>query len=282
MGRNEFARLSAEQYHADPAPPSLSASIAHALLAESPAHAFLRHPTLGGVARPGTKATDRGTLLHRLILDEGPEVAVIAADDFKSRVAREARDAALAAGKFPVLAKELERATVASEALKSRFGSLGLSIEGEREITALWTERTYDGEEVQCRGMIDLLAPPRVIDLKSIRSAHPDFVQRQIEDYGYAVQRAAYVSAVEKLLPEHAGRLDFVLVFYETEPPYAVTPVRLSGAFRALGERRWQRAVDMWSRCLRERQWPGYVRGIIDIEPPGWVLAKDFDARDYL
>jgi hypothetical protein len=275
--RSEIVRMDAEEYHRDPAPPSLSASIAHVLVKQSPLHAYARHPRLGGVMPVPTLAMDKGALMHRLLLGVGKELRVIDAPDFRKSTAKDERDAAYAAGAVPVLALDHDEANHTARELRKRFDDLGIHLTGESELAAFWGEMTYDGDAVQCRGMFDHLALPRVYDLKGIWSAHPDVCRKHVDDYGYALQRAAYVSALEKLRPEYAGRIDFVFVFYETEPPYAVVPRRLSGEFRQLGERRWKRAVDTWARCLKTGVWPGYDDRIRDLEPAPWALAKDMD-----
>lgn len=277
---NRLVRLSAEEYFADPcATPSLSASIAGVLEAQSPLHAWTRHPRLGGISRPTTKSLENGSLSHALLLDAGKGVQVIDAADYRTNVAKDAREAARKAGLIPVLKKDFDAASKVAGILRQRFLELGISLDGEREITALWTEIASNGATVQCRGMLDHLKLPRIHDIKSIRSAKPDVCRRHAESYGYAIQRAAYVSALEKIHPELAGRIDFVFVFFELEPPYAVTPVRLSGAFREVGERAWRRAVDRWEECLRTNKWPAYVSEIIDLEPSEWALSKDMNKQ---
>lgn len=273
-----FVRLTAEEYFADPCEvPALSASIAHVLDSESPLHAWTRHPRLGGMKRAPTKSMDRGSLSHALLLGEGKDVAVIDAKDFKTKAAQTERDEAREAGLIPVLSADYESAKKTAIVLRDRFADLGIVLDGESELTALWTESAFNGSTVQCRGMIDHLKLPRIYDIKSIRSANPAVCRRHIETYGYALQRAAYVSAVERIRHELAGRVDFVFVFYELEPPYAVTPLRLSGAFRQIGERGWKRAVDRWEACLRTDRWPGYADEIISLEPSPWTLSRDMD-----
>lgn len=273
-----FARFTADEYLADPCKvPALSSSIANVIDSQSPMHAWSMHPKLGGISRSPTKALDNGSLSHALLLGAGKGIKVIDAADFRTNAAKAERDAARAAGKLPVLAADYDAALATATILRQRFADVGVVLDGESEPTALWTETASNGAQVQCRGMMDHLKLPVVYDLKSIRSANPDVCRRHVEDYGYAIQRAAYVNAIERIKPELAGRIDFVFVFYELEPPYAVTPVRLSGAFRALGERGWRRAVNRWEKCLRTNQWPGYADRIIDVEPSQWALTKDMD-----
>lgn len=263
------------EYHADPCPISLSASIAHVLLRQSPEHAYLRHPRLGATAQPGADFLDRGALAHRIILGVGNDLEIVEADNWKKKASQEKRNEARASNKIPVLASDYATALVDAERVKLRLSDIGIDLAGESEVCALWGSRTFDGAIVQCRGMLDHLEGATIYDLKTCRSAHPEACQRHIDDYGYAVQHAAYIEAVETLKPMLAGRVKFVFIFFELEPPYSITPIRLSGEFRELGKRRWRRAVETWERCLSTGTWPGYADGIVEIEPKPWTLLRD-------
>lgn len=270
------------RYFADPEPrPSLSASIATVIDQKSPAHAYARHPRLGGVRRADTKSLDAGSLIHAMLLGKGKGIAIIDAPDFKSKAAQLARDNARAEGKVPTLQKDFDAASIAATQLRARLEEFGVELTGASEPAVFWTETARNGGEVLCRGMLDHLVVDEVTgratiyDLKSARSAHPDALGRHIDTYGYAIQRAAYVRAIEAVRPDMAGRVDFVFLFVELEAPYVALPVRLSGSFRALGEQRWARAVDTWERCLREDRWPGYAETTVEIEPPPWALTRE-------
>ena len=274
--------MASATYFADPCErPSLSASIATVIDRQSPAHAHARHPRLGGVRRADTKSLDAGSLIHTMLLGQGKAIAVVDADDWRSKAAQLARDNARAEGKVPALRKDFDGAVVAATRLRERLDGFGVELAGASEPAVLWTETARGGGEVLCRGMLDHLiideaaARATIYDLKSARSAHPDALGRHIDTYGYAIQRAAYVRAIEAARPDLAGRVDFVLLFVELEAPYVALPVRLSGAFRALGEQRWARAVDIWERCLREDRWPAYAEATVEIEPPPWALTRE-------
>lgn len=270
--------MPAADYFADPCDvPSLSSSIANVLDYQSPAHAWSRHPRLGGVARRATKSLEDGSLTHALLLGSGKGIKVVDAPDFRTKAAQVIRDQARLDGEVPVLTKDYESATKTAETIRQRMADVGIVLSGKRELTAFWTETTESGAKVQCRGQMDHVELPIVHDIKSIRSAHPLVCRRHVESYGYSIQRAAYVSAVEHIRPDLAGRVDFIFVFYEIEPPFAVTPVRLSGAFRELGERAWQRAVGRWEECLRTNTWPAYADKVIEIEPSPGALSRDLE-----
>ena len=276
LGPNEARRLDCDvaSYHADPCEePSLSQSTAAILVNRSPLHAWQQHPRLGGTRR-SSGAMDTGTLIHSLVLGKGGEkVCVIDVDSFRTKAAKEERDAALAEGKVVMKAAEYAEAEGVATAIIERLASYGINLDaGEQEVKVEWREG-----DVLCRGMLDALdvGERTIYDLKTSRSADLHTCQTHILKYGYDIQGAAYRSAVGKLYPELVGRLKFVLLFAELEPPYAVTSLELDPAFRALGESKWQRAVATWAECLRLGQWPGYVRKTTLVTPPFWALMEE-------
>lgn len=262
------------EYHADPVDPSmpsLSASTAHTLLSRSPYHAWLEHPRLGGQRRDATRAMGAGTLIHSLVLGQANgAIEIIDAADFKTKASRELRDAALAEGHTPILLHEHQEAELAALRISERAAAKGITFLGESEVKIKWAEGS-----VLCRGMIDHTRGPVLYDLKTIKSADLRTITRHMTEYGYDVQRAAYVSAWSKMHPELEGVIDFVFVFVETSPPYCVTPCRVDGMRRELGDLRWKRAVRAWERCLRTNTWPDYSEGIATIECRPWELDEE-------
>lgn len=225
------------EYLADPcATPSLSSSIAHTIVARSPLHAWSEHPRFGNQRSDPTTATAEGSLLHRFLLGKGANVAIIHADDFRTKAAREERDQAIASGQLPMLARQYHAIAAAAETLRGKLAAFGIELAGESEVAIEWSEPGEHGP-VLCRGMMDHLIVERgaIYDIKKIRSAHPRTCARHAVEYGYDIQHAAYTSGFEKLRPELAGRIDMVFVFLELEPPYAVVPARLDGGLRELG-----------------------------------------------
>lgn len=259
-------------YHDDPcSTPSLSASTAHTLLSRSPFHAWLEHPKLGGKERKRTAAMATGTLIHSLVLGvPNGEIVAVDAPDWRTKAARESRDAALAAGQIPVLVEDRMRAEIASLRIREGLARKGIVLDGESEIKLAWHEG-----DVQCRGMIDHARGPVLYDLKTIDSADLDTIAKHMTVYGYDVQRAAYESAWTALHPEHVGAIDFVFLFVEVEDPWCVTPVRVDGMRRMLGDMKWQRAVRTWAECLRTNTWPDYSTGIATLGAKPWEIDAE-------
>jgi hypothetical protein len=281
-------------YHGDPAPRlSLSASIAHTLVGKSPLHAWLRHPKLGGKGKKPTKAMDLGAVVHALLLGKGKQFAVITNpnadkldpktkepegefEDFKKKAAKEARDAARAEGKVPLLLHQVEEAKAVADAIAARLWSeFRIKLDGRSEVAAIWEE---DG--VMCRGALDHFkeSEAHILELKIVRSAHPKACQSHLVGFGGDIQAAAYMSAIAKLRPALTGRVKFTFLFCEAEEPHAITPVIVRGSMRELGERRWNRAKPLWAECVRTNRWPGYVTEPIAVEAPAWAMFAEEDA----
>lgn len=98
--------IAAADYFADPCPsPSFTQSIGKLLIDRSPAHARLAHPRLNPDFDPDDATKyDIGNIAHRLLIGRGKELAVIEADDWRTKAAKEAREQAAAEGKLGVLA----------------------------------------------------------------------------------------------------------------------------------------------------------------------------------
>jgi hypothetical protein len=275
--RARILNVSLDEYRADPcAVPSLNQSIAHTLVTRSPAHAWCEHPKLGNLPAEPTKAKDDGAVIHALLLGKGADVDVLECDNFRTKAARAIRDEAIEAGRVPMLRRRYDQIIEASARIRSNLDGYGVSLDGEHELPIEWHEAGDEGYVV-CRAALDTvrLDAGVIVDVKKIVSADPRTCERHAYEYGYDIQCAAYTSALEKLKPKHAGRVDFIFVFMELEPPYAVVPCRPSGTFRELGRRRWGRAVLTWERCLRDGYWPSYTESITQLDAPQWALTQE-------
>lgn len=268
---------SAAEYHRDPLEtPSLSQSIAHTLITQTPLHAWSEHPRLGNQRREPTKAMNAGQIIHRHLLGKGAEFEVIQADNYRTKLAQELRDKALEQHRIPVLQREHEEYVGMLERIEANVRAYGIHLSGDSEVQVAWEEPGSLGP-VLCRGMMDhvIVNDGVIYDVKKTESANPKAVGRAMMNYGYAIQHAAYCSALDKLRPELEGRIDFVFVFIEIEPPYAVWSARPSGMLRELGDLQWGRAVRLWEHCLATNTWNGYGPDIGVIEAPAYALNEE-------
>lgn len=283
MSQARFLDVSTEAYHKDPCEtPSLNPSTAAKFIESCALHAWQEHPRLGGKNSEHTTATTDGTVLHALLLGAGLEqIAIIDVDDFKTKAAREERDAAVAKGKCVVKTEDFIVAQKAAEVIKARLkNDFGLEMTGQSEQKLEWTEETTEGP-VLCRTMLDHFITNfdhtteiTIFDLKKIRSADPHTCQNQIREYSYDLKAAAHISAMGKICPEAVGRIHYRWLFVEYEPPHVVTPLYPDGQMRLLGDLKWERACRLWAKCLRTNTWPGYVEQPTAIGPAHWELDK--------
>lgn len=273
-------------YHADPAPDaSLSRSAAVLMHQRSPRHAYDVHPRLGGKQRPSTDAYDFGTLVHALLLGDGDDIEAIDAPDYRTKVAREKRDAARAANKVPVLAHKLEPADEAACLASMELLARGMWVrdpDAYREVTFLWERETAHGP-IWCRARLDYLSfhggYANIWDLKTTQSADVEYCARVAHRYGYDVQAAAYVDAVETAFPEFAGRCRFRLAYLElNEPTIAVACHSLGPTYADRGRRIWHEMAEKWGECMADNNWPGYDDGLLIA--PGWLESQE-NARHY-
>ena len=253
--------------------PTLSQTIASEMVTRSPWHAHRLHPKLGAKNKRPTRSTDAGALMHALLLGQHHEFSIIDVDDFRTKLAREARDAAIDAGQTPVKKADydgaLSHAATVDKALRSRFGiELGRM---DRELTAVWQERGG----VVCRARLDAFDGATIYDIKTCNDAPIESLARRIIEYDYHLQAAAYNSAVETIVPKMAGRVRFVFLFIENETG-EIVPVGLDGTFQELGSRRWEQAVLSWRKCLETGVWPGYAgKEPITVFCPEWYKTKN-------
>lgn len=274
-----YTGISHERYHSDCCErPSLSSSIASILTGQSPAHAYLAHPRLGGEAFVPTSEMDHGSLCHELVLQSGREIAIGDFPDWRTNASKEFREEARARGAIPELRRKYdagaETALNVTERLRLEYG---IELDGHSECVVVWAETADDGTEVLCRAQMDHWRPSTamVYDLKFTEDAHPDTCRNKLVPMGYAIQREAYLRAIGKTFPELQGRADFEFLFCEVSKPYAVTALGLAGSMQEVGALRWRRAVNLWAQCLREERWPGYGRRRAEARP--WELQDSYE-----
>lgn len=251
--------------------PRLHQSIAHVLVTRSPLHAWEAH--LGRAVREETPAMLRGTILDRLLFGVGPELQVVEAKDWRTNAAKDQRDAAVAAGRLPVLAHQLEEYGEAVAAINLGLAARGIVLDGQSQVEVEWTSE----EGVKCAGRLDhlKLTQATILDLKTTFNASPEAIQRHMVDHGADIQRAAYVEAIETLHPQLAGRVRMQFVYAETSPPYAITIAEPAGSMRALGSAKWRRAKRVWAECLTSGHWPAYSDTVVQIESRPWQLEEE-------
>lgn len=288
--QSPLRRMSEREYHADPAPaPSFSASLGKVILDQSPAHAYLAHPRLGGSVREPTSAMEFGTLVHKLILGEGASVVSVNADNWKTAAAKQQRDEARAAGKLAVLASDLDEAAKILAAFSAQYPAeeRALFSRGESERVIMIDEPNAKSADptarVFARGMLDRVLidatnnTARIWDVKTCADASPEAIERTIYERHYDMQMMCYEWLLGVIHPELRDRITTQLIFIESAEPYSVVPVELDSMFRQIGRNKLGRAWDSWCQCCATGIWPSYTDKVITLGPPTWAASRELD-----
>lgn len=272
--------ITPDEYHRRP---GLSASLAHTIVTQSPAHAQhqQRQMQSGAIESP-TRAQDLGSVCHALTLGKGRHYVSLPFDNYKTKAAQDSRKAAREEGLVPLLWHEHDNALQIAERTRDALKERGFELDGASEVVIEYEEESTLGP-VTCRSMLDHVWVGRgqrlrgvILDLKFVANATTDAVTRSGERFGYAIQETAYTRAVELLDPELVGKVAFIFAFCETAPPYAINMPPSDGMFREVGSRRWRRAVETWARCLAEHggaPWPAFPPG--QLTAPRWALYDE-------
>lgn len=272
-----YADIPNSDYHADPVEGgSLSSSGARALLPPSCPARFRWHQDHG---QPSTDHFDFGHAAHQLVLGVGDPIAIIDADDWRTKAAKEARDEARAAGHIPLLADDMLIVEAMADALREHPVARALLAPGSglAEQTLVWRDATTD---VMCRARLDWLPHPTagrraiIPDYKTCHSAEPEALRRAMAQFGYHQQADWYLTAARALGlagPDAA----FVFICQEKTAPYLVTifepdPI----ALRIAAERNYM-ARAVYRRCVEANHWPAYVDGVAQLALPLWVERQE-------
>jgi len=269
--------ISETLYHSDPCPqPSLSASIAKIVYDKSCHHAWIKHPALNPEREEEhDNKFDLGSAAHRVLLCGGYNgIAFIAADDYRTKAAKAARDAAYEDGMIPMLQKDAERLNQMSSTAMGFLAKTELSgilADGKPEQAII---AQYKG--VWLRGLVDWLPTGRgvILDYKTtLGSSKPDhWIRNQLIPLGYDIQAYMYV-----LLNELTGGpkdAKFVFLVQENYEPYACSLVGAGPSIMASGKMKVDIAISHWRWCLENDEWPGYGYKIAWAEAPAWTLAE--------
>lgn len=264
--------ITAELYHADPCPePSLSNSLIKLLIGKSPRHAWMAHPRLNPEQRQIEESKfDIGTASHAALLEGLDICEVIDAPDWRTKAAQIARDSARLAGRIPLLPHQHQGVMEMAGAAKTFLVAAGLGSvldRGKPEQTLIWK----DGE-AHCRARVDWLTDDRslILDFKSTGVANPERWMRGAIDLGYDTQDVFYRRGLRKL---GFDRARFLFLVQEVSAPYCCYLVELAESARHLAALKVERAINLWSMCLRENFWPGYPTDVHQMEAPPWAIA---------
>lgn len=228
---------------------------------------------------PHKTAYDLGHAAHLQILGAGPKVVVVDAADWRTKAAKEQRDAAYAEGAVPLLAEQYAGVRAMADALRAHplAGPLFDPAHGVNEQSLFWTDPATG---VPCRARTDRRTQLRdgrtvIVDYKSTTSAAPDALSRTVATYGYHQQGDFYLAGARA-----AGVADedalFLLAFQERTAPYLVHVVQLDVYAMQIAAELNRRAREIWRDCTESGTWPGLGEpgAATYLSLPRWVEAQ--------
>jgi hypothetical protein len=260
-----------DTYHGDCCDgPSLSSSGAVTLMNECPARFWWDSPLNPDQEKEDKAAFDLGKAAHTALLEPATwesRISVIDADSYRTNAAKEAREAARAAGKVPLLPAQRDDIAGMREALLAHPIARKAWDGGVAEASYFYRDR---GTGVWLKARPDFRPDHRrwIVDYKTTGSAHPRQFARRVYDLGYFQSAAWYmdaVAAVDGAMPE-----EWWFVVQETKPPYLVSVFLLDQRAVEWGRRLNRRAIDLFSECCATGKWPGYSESAQVIDLPSW------------
>ena len=258
-----YEGISNADYHADPA---LGSTSLKTLATKTPAHYMWdkAHPKF-------SDAFTLGTAAHSLILeDDASNIVPVAADNWLSKAAKEAKAAALAEGKQPLLTKEWLQVLSMRDAVMAHPGAREAFAGHKAEQSVFWDE---GGTMLKCRP--DAWKPGALVDLKTTVNADPREFGKTAYNFGYHQSAAHYIDGVKAATGEE---LPFHFVLVEKTAPYLVSVVELDIEAINIGRQLNDRAKRIYRECTENNNWPGYPNADL-ISLPMWAV---YEAEDLL
>lgn len=115
----------------------------------------------------------------------------------------------------------------------------------------------------QCQGTPDVAGPNRIVELKSTRSANPDWFPWDARKMGYHAQLTWYGHGLN--LPVTA---EYWIIAVESSPPYPVTLFKLTERAVTEGEKLWRLWFERLLVCEATDTWPAYTAAPVPFDTP--------------
>jgi uncharacterized small protein (DUF1192 family) len=238
--------------------PAMSASGAVVMVGRCPLVFWHSSPWNPDYVPERKRNYDFGTSAHLALLEPdkfAERVALIDAEDYRTKAAKEARDAAYAADKVPLLAHLMPQI----QAIRDAFDRHGIARDafkdGHAERSFFWIDAEFN---IPCKARPDFVRRGNryIADLKTTEIARPDAFERRAYELGYFQRAAWYLEGVEAV--EGVRPKEFWLVVIERDPPHALTVCKIDERALEWGALMNRKAKETFAWCREHDEAPNY------------------------
>lgn len=198
----------------------------------------------GDLPGPDSKAIDLGQLVHMLLLGGEDQFAISEFPDFRSKAAREWRDAQKEAGKYVITQEMFNAASIimsnveAHPLSKQYIYAKGATYEHEMFAT------TADGVDLKGKADVLIRGDEGVIITDVKTTAQFDKFFRSAQPMHYDLQSANYTLVTSSSLGVDPALVKFVYCVIETVAPFRVQFMVAGIDFVEAGERKLRYCID--------------------------------------
>lgn len=216
-----------------------------------------------------------GSAVHDLVLGDGSAVVHVPVNDWKTRDAREQRDTALEAGKYPLNNAEHDQAQAMANKLRTdpdvarhlRAGRTEVTLTGIDDATFTPIKARLDILDIEAR---------TILDPKTTASADRDSFGTTAYRHGYYMQAPHYIDLAAQATDTDPDEWTFLFAVISKAAPYQMFVTELDAEALALGRRDRARGIDLYLECQRSGKWPDYPGhvGTTTTSLPRWALLS--------
>lgn len=148
------------------------------------------------------------------------------------------------------------------QALQAHKEAMNLLAEGQCQKQIEWT---MSGRP--CRGTPDCFTRNQIVELKTCRTANPNYFPYDARKMAYHAQLAWYLfGLVTAGLAESKAACSIVAV--ESSPPYPVTIFSVSNRAFDEGTKLWRLWFERLLVCEASNVWPAYTEAVVEFDTP--------------
>lgn len=278
MTAEYFIDMPEEEYHSDPFEEiSISSGMLRTLALKTPSHLKAESARLNPLAQhKSAQNMDRGSVIHKILVG-GDGVAWLDFKDYRTKAAKEAKEAAYSAGRTPMLLKEKEEIKMICAAVKEQIKNDPENNDalrsGDFESSAFWHEE-IDGEKVFCRARFDNVdfEAGSITDIKSTGVLLTKWERTELYGNKYYLQAEHYSRAFKAITGKRPKRFRFLLI--ETSPPYLIKFIEVHPSYQDLIEEYYNNLLRVWKHSLKINYFAGYPAGTHYVHMPSYELSE--------